>query len=120
MNKNITFFFVFFILTSFTACITPVERVKWSSVDLFGNRIEVRKITSAIAGSSGSVTWGYGGRIIEENSEIVTAKIIKGKEESVLHFLYQKSSSECRLINFEKNGEAVSPFMIYKYLGKNR
>jgi hypothetical protein len=120
MNKNITVFFAVLILGLLTACLTPVERVKWSSVDLFGNRIEVREITSAIAGNTGSVVWGYVESFNDDDSDIVTAKITRGKEESMLHFLYQRSSRECRLVNFEKNGETVSPFMVYKYLGNNR
>lgn len=119
MNRRIKVLLIITILGIFTSCITPVEKVKWGSIDLFGNRIKVRHITSAIAGRSGTVTWGYG-ESIDDDSDIVTAKIIRGREESMLHFLYERNSRECRLMNFEKNGEAVSPFMIYKYLGKNR
>ena len=103
----------------FTGC-SPVDKVKWGSVDLFGNEIKVRKITTAVAGSTGTVIWTYGENLNSNGMDIIIATIKKGDDESMLHFEYNSISRECRLINFEKNGEAVSPFMIYKHLGKNR
>ena len=99
---------------------SPVDKVKWGSVDLFGNEIKVRRITTAIAGSTGTVIWTNGDSSLSTGKDIIVATIKEGDNESMLHFEYDSIVRECRLINFEKNGEAVSPFMIYKHLGKNR
>jgi hypothetical protein len=107
------------ILLIITGC-SSIERVKWGSVDLFGNEITVRKITAAIAGNSGTVKWAYGEKSDSDGMDLVVATIRKGNDESMLHFIYDNINMKCRLVNFEKNGEAMSPFMIYKYLGKNR
>lgn len=117
IKLNIFLSFLFLIL--FTGC-SPVEKVKWGSVDLFGNQIKVRTITTSIAGRSGSVAWALEEKTGDDALEIVVATIRQGDEESMLHFLYNSDSRECTIVNFRKNGEAVSPFMIYKYLGRNR
>lgn len=116
--RKIYIFLLFLCFAAVTAC-SPVEKVKWGSVDLFGNRIKVRTITSSIAGSSGSVAWGMGENI-NNDSDVVVATIRRGDDESMIHFLYNSSRKECTLTGFHKNGEAVSPFMIYKYLGRSR
>ncbi len=102
-----------------TGC-SPLDKVKWGSVDLFGNEITVRKITTSIAGRTGTVNWAYGENLNSDGTDLVIATIRRGNDESMLHFMYDSRNSECRLVTFEKNGEAVSPFMIYKHLGKNR
>jgi len=117
--KKINIFLPVFCLMLLAGC-SPVEKVKWGSVDLFGNQIKVRTITSSIAGRSGSVAWTLEDKTGDDASEIVVATIRQGDEESMLHFLYNSDSRECTIVNFRRNGEAVSPFMIYKYLGRNR
>lgn len=104
----------------FAAGCSPVEKVKWGTVDLFGNRIKVRTIVSSIAGENGSVHWVRLEKINDDASDEVVATIRRGDGESKIHFLYDRSSGESRLINFMKNGEALSPFLIYKYLGINK
>jgi hypothetical protein len=116
MKKIYIFLPVFCLLLS--AGCSPVDQVKWGSVDLFGNQIKVRTITSSIAGRSGSVVWEKGEKSGDDSSEIVVATIRRGDEESRLHFLYNRDSRECTIINFKRNGEHLSPFMIYKYLGR--
>ena len=99
---------------------SPVDKVKWGSVDLFGNEIKVRKITTAIAGSTGTVIWTNGVNSKSTGKDIIVATIKEGADESMLQFEYDRMGRECRLISFEKNGEAVSPFMIYKHLARTR
>ncbi len=118
MRKLNIFLPVFCLLLS--AGCSPVDKVKWGSVDLFGNQIKVRTITSSIAGRSGSVVWDKGEKTGDDSLEIVVATIRRGDDESMLHFLYNSNNRECTIVNFKRNGEAISPFMIYKYLGRGR
>ncbi len=105
------------ILFSFVSC-SPVDRVKWGSVDLFGNEIRVSRIVGAMAGSNGRVNWSSQGRDVRSGHEIVMASIKRPGMNSLLRFIYDSDKGVSHVIHFEENGEALPPFLIYSRLNR--
>lgn len=103
----------------FTGC-SPVEKVKWSRIDLLGNDIPVRRIVNGLAGSGGEVTWNHHPGIVYNNCDIVSARVNRRGTVFLLSFSYDRKSGGCSLIDYQMNGKPESPLYIYKYLTVNR
>ena len=103
----------------FSGC-SPVDRVKWSKIDLLGNQVPVRRIVNGLSGTNGEAVWTYNSNITYQNCDVVTANI-KGKSALyVVSFGYNRKSGECKLIEYKVNGQNESPLFIYRFLTTNR
>ena len=103
----------------FTGC-SPVEKVKWSRVDLLGNEIPVRRIVSSLSGSGGEVKWTHQQQIVYNGCDIVSARVNRKGTLFLLSFSRDRESGECRLAGYSINGKPESPLFIYRYLTVNR
>jgi len=103
----------------FTGC-SPVEKVKWSRVDLLGNEIPVRRIVSSLSGSGGKVKWTHQQLIVCDGCDIISARINRKGTVFVLSFSRDRESGECSLVEYSINGKPESPLFIYRYLSVNR
>jgi hypothetical protein len=103
----------------FLGC-SPVDRVKWSKIDLLGNQVPVRRIVNGLSGVNGEAVWTYNRNITYQECDVVTANI-KGKRALyVVSFGYNRKSGECKLIEYKVNGQNESPLFIYLFLTTNR
>ena len=103
----------------FTSC-SPVDRVKWSKINLLGNDIPVKRIINGLSGSSGIIEWSEKKQIITGDCHVVSVKITRKNLQFLLSFSYDRKNGECRLIEYRVNGEPESPFYIYKFMNANR
>ena len=103
----------------FTGC-SPVEKVKWSRVDLLGNNIPVRRIVNSLSGTGGDVKWTHQQQTLYNDCDIVSAKVNRKGTLFVLSFSRSRESGECRLVGYSINGKPESPLFIYRYLSVNR
>jgi len=103
----------------FIGC-SPVEKVKWSRVDLLGNEIPVRRIVNSLSGSGGEVKWSHQQQIMYNDFDIVSAMVNRKGTLFVLSFSRDRKSGECRLVGYSINGKPESPLFIYRYLSVNR
>jgi len=103
----------------FSGC-SPVDRVKWSKIDLLGNQIPVRRIVSGLSGVNGEAVWTHNRNITYQDSDVVTANIKGRSALYVVSFGYNRKSGECKLIEYKVNGKNESPLFIYKFLTANR
>jgi len=102
----------------FIGC-SPIDKVKWSKVDLLGNEISVQKIVSRIRGNSGEVIWTHHSQKIIENCDVVSVSINSKPALYFLIFSYDRSENKCRLLEYRINGQPESPLYIYKFLSAN-
>lgn len=103
----------------FTGC-SPVEKVKWSRVDLLGNQIPVRRIVNSLSGSGGEVKWTHQQQIVYNDCDIVSARVNRKGTLFLLSFSRDRESGECRLVEYRIDGKPESPLFIYRYLSVNR
>ncbi len=103
----------------FTGC-SPIDKVKWSKVDLLGNKIRVHKIVSRICGDGEDVTWTQYPQKIIQDCDIVSASINRKGTLYFLIFSYDRNNGECRLLEYRIDGKPESPLYIYKFLTVNR
>jgi hypothetical protein len=111
-----------FMITSvllFSGC-SPVDRVKWSKIDLLGNQVPVRRIVNGLSGINGEAVWMYNRNIIYQDCDFVTANIKGRSALFVVSFEYNRKSGECKLIEYKVNGKNESPLFIYRFLTTNR
>ena len=103
----------------FIGC-SPVEKVKWSRVDLLGNEIPVRRIVNSLSGTGGEVKWTHQQQIMHNDFDMVSARVNRKGTLFLLSFSRSRESGECRLVGYSINGKPESPLFIYRYLSVNR
>jgi len=113
--------YTFLIISAFlfTGC-SPVDKVKWSKIDLLGNEIYVKKIISMIQGNTGKVVWEQHPQGFNKECDIVSASINRKGTPFFLKFSYDRSKKECALIEYRVNGKPESPLYIYLFLSANK
>ncbi len=99
---------------------SPVDKVKWSRIDLLGNEIPVRRIVSSLSGSGGDVEWKHHQQIVYNDCDVVSAKVARKETVFTLSFVHDRKTGECRLVEYSVNGKPESPLFIYRYLSVNR
>src|SRR5208337_3885086 len=109
--KNIVF--ALMIACFLTGC-SPIDKVKWSKVNILGNDIFVWRIINGIAENSGTVTWSTRGA--KQGGDIVYASITRKDAVFLLCFRYYHDIGKCELVEYRKNGEPQSPLFIYGFL----
>jgi len=108
------------VITLLSVSCSPVDRVKWSDVNLLGNDLPVWRIVRGLSGSNGSVEWAQDTQGINQDCDIVSVKISRKSQQFVLRFSYDRKKDECRLIEYRVNGKPESPFYIYKFMNVTR
>ncbi len=123
MKKIIMNLKLIIIIAAAALCLTgcsPVDKVKWSRVDLLGNEIPVRRIVSSLSGSGGQVKWTHHQQIVYNDCDIVSAKVYRKETVFVVSFVHDRQTGQCRLVEYSVNGKPESPLFIYRYLSVNR
>jgi len=117
--KHIVSFLIAAAALILTSC-SPVDKVKWSSIDLLGNDIPVWRIIRGLSGSNGTVVWSEEKQTAVKEWDVVSAKISRKDRQFLLLFSYDRKEKECRLVEYRINGKQESPFYIYKYVTLTR
>ena len=117
--KHIVLFLITAAAITLTSC-SPVDKVKWSSIDLLGNDIPVWRIVRGLSGSNGTVVWSQEKQTAVKEWDVVSAKISRKDRQFLLLFSYDRKERECRLVEYRINGKPESPFYIYKYVTLTR
>ncbi len=108
------------IFTLFFSSCSPIDRVKWSNVNLLGNDLPVWRIVKGLSGSNGNVEWSQDTQGLSQDCDIVSAKITRKSSQFVLRFSYDRKKKECMLLEYRVNGKPESPFYIYKFMTVTR
>jgi len=117
--KHIVLILIAAAALTFTSC-SPVDKVKWSSIDLLGNDIPVWRIVRGLSGGKGTVKWSEEKQTVMKDWDVVSAKISGKNRQFLLLFSYDRKEKECRLIEYRINGKQESPFYIYQYVTLTR
>lgn len=113
---NIKYIILMVISLSFFSGCSPVDKVKFSRIDLLGNEVSVHRIISRMSGSNGEVTWTHQPNIKNQDCDLVSAGIKNNGTLFFLNFSYDRRKDECRLLEYRINGKPESPLYIYKFL----
>ncbi|HRX49011.1 MAG TPA: hypothetical protein P5120_15930 [Spirochaetota bacterium] len=117
--ENIVLIIIAVAALFFTSC-SPVDKVKWSNIDLLGNEIPVWRIVRGLSGKGGTVEWSQEKQTVMKDWDVVSAKISRKDRQFLLLFSYDRKEKECRLVEYRINGKPESPFYIYRYVTLTR
>lgn len=117
--KNIVLLLITVLMLNLLSC-SPVDKVKWSNINLLGNEIPVWRVVRGLRGSNGTVEWLENKQNINRDWDIVSAKISRKRQHYLLIFCYDRKLKECRLVEYMVNGKPESPFYIYKFMNVTR